>query len=100
MMLAFIVNTNLDDIPGCFCSVPTFRVGNITIATMLTNTLSPTTTYKIVLLLMALLIPFGIDNTTKDVINNATVYILDTTVTGGSFWACHIIGLTPRKSMN
>ena len=99
-MLAFIINTSLDDIPGCFRSGHTFRVGNITIATTLTDTLSPTTTYKIVLLPMALLIPFGIDDTTKDAINEATVYILDTTITGGSFWARHITELTPCNSTN
>ncbi len=68
------------------------RVGDITVATTLTNTLSPTTTYKIVLLPMALLIPFGIDNTTKYVINEATVYILDTSIAGGFFRARHITG--------
>jgi hypothetical protein len=59
------------------------RVGDITVVTTLTDTLSPTATYKIVLLPMALLMPFGIDNNTKYVINKATVYILDTSITGG-----------------
>ena len=66
------------------------RVGNITAATTLTDTLSPTATYKIVLLLMALPIPFGIGDMAKGTINNTTVDILDTTVSGGSFWACQI----------
>ena len=68
------------------------RVGDITVATTLTDTLSPTATYKIVLLPMALLIPFGIDNTAKYVINEATVYILDTSIAGGFFRARHITG--------
>jgi hypothetical protein len=41
---------------------------------------------------MALLIPFGIDNTAKYAINEATVYILDTSITGGFFRARHITG--------
>ncbi len=65
---------------------------DITVATTLIDTLSPTATYKIVLLPMALLIPFGIDNTTKYAINEATVYILDTSITGRFFRARHITG--------
>ena len=68
------------------------RVGNITAATTLTNTLSPTATYKIVLLPMAPLTPFGTDNTAKYVTNEATVYILDTSIAGGFFRARHITG--------
>ena len=89
-MLACIVNTNLDDIPRCFHSEPAFMVGNITATTTLTDTLSPTATYKIVLLPMALPIPFGIGNTAKGAIKEATVNILNTTISGGSFWACQI----------
>ena len=65
-------------------------VGNITATTTLTDTLSPTATYKIVLLPLALPIPFGIGNTAKGAINDTTVDIFDTTVSGGSFWACKI----------
>ena len=39
-MLAYIVNTNLDDIPRCFRSGPAFTVGDITATTTLTDTLS------------------------------------------------------------
>ncbi len=68
-----------------FHSGPAFTIDNITITTTLTNTLSPTATYKIVLLPMTLPIPFGIDDTAKGAINNTTVDILNTTVSGGSF---------------
>ena len=67
---------------------------------MLTNTLSPTATYKIVFLLMALPIPFGIDDTAKGAINEVIVDILNTTVTGGSFWAFDITAFDFHNSTN
>ena len=95
--LAYIVNTDHDDIPGCFRSGPAFTAGDITATTTLTDTLSPTATYKIVLLPVALPIPFGIGDTAKGAINDTTVDILDTTVPCGSFWACHVIAHDPAQ---
>ncbi len=96
-MLACIVNIDLDNIPGCFCSGPAFTVSNITAITTLTDTLSPTATYKIVLLPVALPIPFGIGDMAKGAINDTPVDILDTTVPGCSFWACHITAYDPAQ---
>ena len=48
-MIACIVNPDLDNVPWSFHSGPAFMVSNITITTILTNTLSPTATYKIYL---------------------------------------------------
>ena len=96
--LAYIVNTDHDDIPGCFRSGPAFTAGDITATTTLTDTLSPTATYKIVLLPVALPIPFGIGDTAKGAINDTTADILDTTVPGGSFWARQITTHNPTQS--
>ena len=72
-------------------------VSNIPITTVLTDTLSPTATYKIVLMPMALTIPFGIDDTTKGTITIATLDAFDTTIPGGAFRAGHIIAFDLAK---
>ena len=96
-MLACIVNTDLGDIPGCFRSGPAFTRNDITATTTLTDILSPTASYKIVLLPTALPIPFGIGDTAKGAINDATADILDTTIPGGSFWAHQIAAYDPTQ---
>ncbi len=40
---------------------------------------------------------FWIGDTAKGAINDTTVDILDTTVPGGSFWACHVTAYDPAQ---
>ena len=90
-MCACIVNADSNDIPRCFRSRPAFTVSNITITTALMDTMSPLARYKMVLLPTALPIPFGINTTTRGTVTEVTLDVLDTTFSGGAFWAHRFI---------
>jgi hypothetical protein len=64
------------------------------------NTLNLTdaTSYKVMLLPLALPIPFKIDDTTKGTTTESTIDILDTTIDGGAFWAKCILSYDQAQS--
>jgi len=77
------------EVPPCYHSGPAFKAANITGTHTLT--LQEDTTYKMVHLPLALPIPFGVEDTTKGTITEATQDILDTTILHGAFWATCIL---------
>jgi hypothetical protein len=84
-----LVDTSSSEVPACFRSGPAFTAADITGTHTLT--LKEDATYKAVHLPLALPIPFGIDDTAKGTITEATQDILDTTISDGAFWATCIL---------
>jgi hypothetical protein len=84
-----LVNTSSVEVPACYRSGPAFTASDITGTHNLT--LVEVATYKVVHLPLALPIPFGIDDTAKGTITEATQDILDTTILDGAFWATCIL---------
>jgi hypothetical protein len=84
-----LINTSSVEVPACYRSGPAFTAADI----MGTHTLTliEDTTYKAVHLPLALRIPFGIDDTAKGTITEATQDILDTRILDGAFWATCIL---------
>jgi hypothetical protein len=84
-----LVDTSSLEVPACYRSGPAFTAADITGTHTLT--LKEDATYKAVHLPLALPIPFGIDDTAKGTITEATQDILDTTISDGAFWASCIL---------
>jgi len=86
---ACLINTSSAEAPPCYRSGPAFTAADITGTHTLT--LQEDTTYNVVHLPLALPIPFGVDDTAKRTITEATQDILDTTISDGAFLAMCII---------
>ena len=56
-----------------------------------------TTSYNVMLLPLALPIPFGLNTTTKGTISESTINILNTTINGGTFWAKCILAFNQAQ---
>jgi hypothetical protein len=76
-----LVDTSSVKVPPCFRSGPAFKAADITGTQALT--LQEDTTYKVVHLPLALPILFGVNDTAKGTITEATQDILDTTILHG-----------------
>ena len=87
--LVCLVDAASTEVPACYRSGPAFTTTDVTG----TNTLDlqDGVTYKAVHLPLSLPIPFGIHDTTKGPLTEASMDILDTTVMDGAFWACCLL---------
>jgi hypothetical protein len=82
---ACLIDTSTTEVPACYRSGPAFTASDVTGTNILG--LQDGITYVAVHLPLSLPIPFGITDTAKGTVSEASLDILDTTMTDGAFWA-------------
>ena len=82
---ACLVDTSIMEVPTCYRSGPAFTVSDVTGTNSLD--LQEGVTYVAVHLPLSLPIPFGVNDTAKGTVSEASLDILDTTVAESAFWA-------------